>query len=95
MRSISQVTAKESQTEQEVGNRWFDEPFYSSPMWRPTEPNPEKDGDYITRLRSRRKWTMSPKEKKSQCKTPFRNVDGKFKSQFYAPAHAGPFRMWA
>ena len=60
MRSVSQVSQKETQTDQEVGNRWFDESFYSSPMWRPTEPNPEKDGDYITRLRKRRKWTMSP-----------------------------------
>lgn len=64
MRSPSQAAAKESQTEQETGARWFDEPFYSSPLWRPETPNPAKDGDYITRLRERRPWTMSPKVEK-------------------------------
>ena len=46
-------------TDAEVGNRWFDEPYYSSPFWCPVEPDPKNDGDYITRLRSRRSWTMS------------------------------------
>ena len=32
----------------------------------PTTPNPEKDGDFINRLRARRPWTMSPPAPKKQ-----------------------------
>lgn len=67
-RSKEQVLDDPKVTDQEVGSRWFDEAFYSSGFWRPPTPNPAKDGDYITRLRQRRPWTMSAYPEKKEKK---------------------------
>merc|ERR1711879_713952 len=55
-RTGDQVLSDPDVTDQEIGNRWFDEGFYTSGFWRPATPNASKDSDYITRLRHRRPW---------------------------------------
>eukprot|EP00933_Yihiella_yeosuensis_P009059 TRINITY_DN114847_c0_g1_i1.p1 TRINITY_DN114847_c0_g1~~TRINITY_DN114847_c0_g1_i1.p1 ORF type:complete len:421 (+),score=57.66 TRINITY_DN114847_c0_g1_i1:115-1377(+) len=59
-RSAAQVALDKERGHSQVGNLGFDECFYSSPFWAKELEDPDNDGDYITRLRARRPWTMSP-----------------------------------
>ena len=62
MRTPEQVAADAGKTHQQIGNKGYDEPLYAGSFWAPPTEDPEqpmRHGDYIHRLRRRRKWTMS------------------------------------
>ena len=62
MRTPEQVAADAGKTHQDIGNKGYDEPLYAGSFWAPPTEDPEqpmRHGDYIHRLRRRRKWTMS------------------------------------